>query len=361
MSLKQSIRRVLKENDYSPAGKEITPNSIVVHKSNPMFRDKIMSDGLKVKAGECYKIYVGYGTKCKPAIFATNSTNKRAWFDSTYDDDIWFIDTRMIPDVKWYKDRHFESTKKHIVTFQDIPREAITLHYEGTGRSEDLLQESIKRILKEEIDILSVRRRLYIVDDYIQNLSSKDICDYWVSDEVDNYVNETMAEIVRVMLDSTKSVNADNWHDIYEEIYEILIDLGYREKIEDFFYDSLDKCGKIIKEQSEKNRLIDLYITKRMESFTVVERSSGDKKGRVGRIEFVDKAGNPKVIIFFNRVNRENEVLMEDGLYGEIYNMFSMDGFNDIQRHLVKWFSSNFPMLKNIIEVYTFDNDEYVY
>ena len=258
MSLKQSIRRVLKENDYSPAGKEITPNSIVVHKSNPMFRDKIMSDGLKVKAGECYRIYVGYGTKCKPAIFATNSTNKRAWFDSTYDDDIWFIDTRMIPDVKWYKDRHFESTKKHIVTFQDIPREAITLHYEGTGsgdvkkwgKDSPNLFESIRRILKEEIDILSVRRRLYIVDDYIQNLSSKDICNYWSSDEVDNYVNETMAEIVRVVLDSTKGVNADNWHGIYEEIYEILIDLGYREKIEDFFYDSLDNCGKIIKENN---------------------------------------------------------------------------------------------------------------
>jgi len=119
--------------DYSPAGKEITPNSIIVHKSNPMFRDKIMEEGLKVRAGECYKIYVGYGVKCKPAIFATNSTNKRAWFDSTYDDDIWFIDTRMIPDVKWYKDRHFESTKKHIVTFQDIPKEAITLKHEGTG------------------------------------------------------------------------------------------------------------------------------------------------------------------------------------------------------------------------------------
>ena len=71
------------DKEYTPAGKEITPNHIVVHKSNPMFRDKIMENGLKVRAGECYKVYVGYGVKCKPAIFATNSTNKRAWFDST--------------------------------------------------------------------------------------------------------------------------------------------------------------------------------------------------------------------------------------------------------------------------------------
>ena len=161
MNLQESIRRILREEDYSPAGKEIIPNSIIVHKSNPMFRDKIMENGLKVRAGECYKIFVGYGLKCKPAIFATNSTNKRAWFDSTYDDDIWFIDTRMIPDVKWYKDRHFESTKKHIVTFQDIPKEAITLKYEGTGSgdvkkwdkdSPNIVIESIKKILKEETE-----------------------------------------------------------------------------------------------------------------------------------------------------------------------------------------------------------------
>jgi hypothetical protein len=73
--------RESKEN-YSPAGKEITPNKIVIHKSNPKVRDKILNEGLKVRAGECYKIYAGYGEKCIPAIFATNSTNKRASFDS---------------------------------------------------------------------------------------------------------------------------------------------------------------------------------------------------------------------------------------------------------------------------------------
>jgi hypothetical protein len=138
--MKELIRKILRE-EYSPAGKEIIPNRIIVHKSNPMFRDNIMSEGLKAKAGECYRIYVGYGTKCKPAIFATNSTNKRAWFDSTYDDDIWFIDTTKIPDVKWFKDRHFESTKKHIVTFDNIPPEALTLKYEGTGRDSGFINE----------------------------------------------------------------------------------------------------------------------------------------------------------------------------------------------------------------------------
>ena len=188
--IQESIRRVLREEDYSPAGKEIIPNSIIVHKSNPMFRDKIMENGLKVRAGECYKIFVGYGVKCKPAIFATNSTNKRAWFDSTYDDDIWFIDTRMIPDVKWYKDRHFESTKKHIVTFQDIPKEALTLKYEGTGSgdvkkwdkdSPNIVRESIKKVLKEETEG---------IDSFLDEISSK----HNISDELKDFVKQFIEE-----------------------------------------------------------------------------------------------------------------------------------------------------------------------
>ena len=148
MNLQENIRRILRE-DYSPAGKEIIPNKIVVHKTSPVWRENILKTGLQVSTGDCYKTYVGYGIQCKPAIFATNSINKRAWFDSTYDDDIWEINTEMIPDVKWYKDRHFESIKKHIVTFQNIPSEALTLKYEGSGRN-DFLEESMSEELNNE-------------------------------------------------------------------------------------------------------------------------------------------------------------------------------------------------------------------
>ena len=157
--------------DYSPAGKEVTPNEIVVHKANPIFRDRILEQGLKVRAGECYRIYVGYGEKCIPAIFATNSTNKRAWFDSTYDDDVWFIDTTMIPDVKWYKDRHFESTKKHIVTFENIPPEALTLKYEGTGKGDEFL-------VKENVD--DIEKNLKVIKTILSQVSWDGLCDIWV-------------------------------------------------------------------------------------------------------------------------------------------------------------------------------------
>ena len=190
MNLQESIRRILREEDYSPAGKEITPNNIVIHKSNPVWRENILKTGLQASAGECYKTYVGYGVKCKPAIFATNSTNKRAWFDSTYDDDIWEINTEMIPDVKWYKDRHFESRSKNIVTFQDIPKEALTLKYEGTGsgdvetwyKDSPNLYESIRRILREEEQRKTKTDEFQkLIDDEIESM--KGICKQMGADD----------------------------------------------------------------------------------------------------------------------------------------------------------------------------------
>ena len=272
---------VLNENeDYSPAGKEITPNQIVVHKSNPKFRDKIMENGLKVRAGECYKIYVGYGVKCKPAIFATNSTNKRAWFDSTYDDDIWFIDTTKIPDVKWFKDRHFESRSKHIVTFQDIPKEAITLKYEGTGSSEDVLnswpedspnrlQESIKRILRENSlknDLMeSEDKKLKLVKEMIYNLF-----DEVEFIEVDtNYEGKPLIKIYHDVEDT--AANYDNWftHRIIDEIMEMTGDgiilspwwaagWDWKYKNADLYIDvqkiKYDDEGNVINESDESKR-----------------------------------------------------------------------------------------------------------
>jgi hypothetical protein len=160
--------------NYSPAGKEIIPNKIVIHKSNPKFRDKIIEQGLKASAGECYKIYAGYGEKCIPAIFATNSTNKRSWFDSTYDDDVWAINTELMPNVKWYKDRHFESSKKHIVTFDNIPSEAIELMREGTGK--DMIRESSEN---KDMDN-DIEKNLKVIRMLLKQISWGGICDIWV-------------------------------------------------------------------------------------------------------------------------------------------------------------------------------------
>jgi len=119
-------------------GEKITPEKYVTHTSNPVNRNNISKTGLQASLGECYLIYAdsnyGEDEECVPAVFATNSIKKKDLFDSTYDDDVWIINTE-IAGVQWYNDAHFEGGDyKHIVTFEDIPVEAIKLVYKGTGR-----------------------------------------------------------------------------------------------------------------------------------------------------------------------------------------------------------------------------------
>ena len=257
----RKIRGSINEN-YSPAGKEITPNKIVVHKSNPMFRDKITEQGLKVRAGECYKIYAGYGEKCIPAIFATNSTNKRASFDSTYDDDVWEIDTEMIPDVKWYKDKHYESRSKHIVTFENIPADAITLKHEGTGKDWGLMEST-------NDDKLSKKTMMDTFQDIVEETLEeiKYNCDEMDADSFAGWLNFDTCDVVGT-IDKITIVNIERKKGISRiPMFEVDVNLIFNTvtdwyDYDDFMYSLSDRIiGKWkihfifnIKEQENSNK-----------------------------------------------------------------------------------------------------------
>jgi len=118
-------------------GEEVTPGKYVVHTSSRGNRDSISEYGIRAVLGECYLIYAdsnyGEDEECVPAVFATDSIKKKDMFDSTYDDDIWVIDTERA-NVQWYKDAHFDGgDTKHTVTFEDVPADAVRLIYKGTG------------------------------------------------------------------------------------------------------------------------------------------------------------------------------------------------------------------------------------
>ena len=136
-NLQESIKRVLKEL-YSPEGRTVKPKKIVIHKSEKKNRKSIEQNGLIPKTGFCYKNYVGGNTlgkvRCRPAVFATNSTDPKQWFAKRWDGDVWAIDTSLIPDVVWYEDTHWfpDGQNKHIVTFDKIPPHALTLIQKGT-------------------------------------------------------------------------------------------------------------------------------------------------------------------------------------------------------------------------------------
>ena len=121
------------ESKHTP----VETNRYVYHTSNPIFRDKIASEGLIPKAkSEAWLSDTKIDGK---VIFAVNtrstsvqSTSDDYKWDSTYDDDIYQIDTSKINN-QWYNDPNFNDGK-HIITFDSIPLQAIKLIYKGTGK-----------------------------------------------------------------------------------------------------------------------------------------------------------------------------------------------------------------------------------
>jgi len=221
------------------------------------------------------------------------------------------------------------------------------------------IQQTIRRILKEEIDLLSIRRRFFIVDDYIQNLDPKDVCIYWpMRIDVVNYVNETMSDIVRIMLTSIRGVNADNYHDIYEEIYEMLIDLGYRKKIEDFFFDSLDNCYEIIKESTltvdrkEKiQKLIDNEIDLMKNICEYMDSENEEEFISFDACDFLDL--NPKVrVTSVDKLNGVPRILIVIE-YEAMMHFHDEETFiSELQYRLRKWISNVMVDVEDVINTY---------
>ena len=107
----------------------------------------------------------------------------------------------------------------------------------------------IKGNINENNDKLTGRRLLYIADEYLEdNLDPKDVCNYWTTDEVSLYVNETIGEITRYITDKIFDVrnygldNSDEWGRIFDLTYGLLLELNYDRKVRDFFYDAIGNC-----------------------------------------------------------------------------------------------------------------------
>jgi hypothetical protein len=111
--------------------KPVDVGKYLYHRSDIKNRDGIESIGLIPKKGVRR---LGVDKYSVDAIFATNSSKKEEWFDSTFDDDCWRIDTSKIPNVVWYKDLNMGKKHNHVMTTQPIPSDALELIYKGTGR-----------------------------------------------------------------------------------------------------------------------------------------------------------------------------------------------------------------------------------
>lgn len=109
---------------------EVKPNKFLYHTSNPLFRDKITKEGLIVQGKS--DAWLSDTKIDGKVIFAVNSDDKKDWWDSTYDDDIYRIDTTNLKN-KWYVDPNFDLKDHRIITFENIPLKSIKIIYKGTG------------------------------------------------------------------------------------------------------------------------------------------------------------------------------------------------------------------------------------
>jgi hypothetical protein len=73
----------------------------------------------------------------------------------------------------------------------------------------------------------------------MDELDRDQVCDYWTKDEVDYYVSSSMANVAEQLCDQIGS------YDLYDEIYEYLVDKGYKSQFRDFFINTHDNyCSK---------------------------------------------------------------------------------------------------------------------
>lgn len=123
------INEYKNDNELYPA----KVSGFIYHTSIPMHRDKILRFGLKPQ--ERSARWLEDTMELGNVIFA--SMNKNEIWDSTFDDDIYKIDTSKLNN-NWFFDPNFNWDEKgtsYILTGESIPIEAIELIHKGTGKS----------------------------------------------------------------------------------------------------------------------------------------------------------------------------------------------------------------------------------
>lgn len=108
---------------------------------------------------------------------------------------------------------------------------------------------------------------------------------------------------------------------------------------------------KYIITESKLDAIIDSFITQQFGKLN--HEFDGD------RLILVTDDGEPMIVI----VDRGDgpEVHVDMDVYGAIYNMFSMNDFEDIQSALIKWFRKHYNI--SVDDIFTFASGEenYIY
>lgn len=153
-----------------------------------------------------------------------------------------------------------------------------------------------------------VLRRLYIADEYIEDLSPNDVCKHWVKDEKREYVRGAMLEITRHILDTLLDEFSENYNEVFDKVFGILVELGYPKKIRDFFIDSMNKCNEFLLESEEKK--LPSFFTRRIDHH---------------KFEKMMRKGIPYIFHDSNSLQEFKYKLVEATLENYIYYKYNID------------------------------------
>jgi hypothetical protein len=109
---------------------------------------------------------------------------------------------------------------------------------------------------------------------------------------------------------------------------------------------------KYIITENKIDSIIDKYITSQFRGLKPV---NGGKHREV----WINSDKKPVIIISSD--DKVFDVYVLEDVTISIHNLFSMNGFTDIQKHLINWFKEHMNI--EVDEVFTFDNEghDYVY
>jgi hypothetical protein len=108
---------------------------------------------------------------------------------------------------------------------------------------------------------------------------------------------------------------------------------------------------KFIITENKLDSVVDSYLSKQFKDLEHVKYGSRDI--------WVGSDKRPVIIILKDK--KYSDIYILDTVYASTHDMFSMNGFKDIQYHLLKWFEEHMDIDSE--EVFTFDNEgvDYVY
>lgn len=124
---------------------QIKIDKYMFHLSNPAFRNSISTKGLIPQKGPSTEmLWDGMNIDLPKCIFLFAGNDNP--YDSTYDDDLWVVDTSNLDKSKFQKDPDEYMYKKYgsIIYTEIIPPECIILEYKGKN-DKDTSRNFIKK------------------------------------------------------------------------------------------------------------------------------------------------------------------------------------------------------------------------